>query len=125
VIVVEILTPGGAARGATVKLNAYLGHRGIGWILLVDPSERAVMVYRGSGDPPTPGLLTGGSLPLPPLRVPLDIAALLARDYVNIGLTSLRRRSRTDGASGARAAARPAAASASGTAQPATALERA
>ncbi|WP_333834905.1 Uma2 family endonuclease [Rubrimonas sp.] len=79
-IVVEILTAGSAARDATVKLDAYLGHRGIRWVLLVDPSERAVMVYRGSGDRQTPRLLTGGSLPLPPLRVPLDIAALLAND---------------------------------------------
>jgi Uma2 family endonuclease len=80
VIVVEILTPASAARDATVKLDAYLGRRGLRWIVLVDPSETAVMVYEGGKCQGSPRLVTSGSLLLPPLHGALDVAALMAEE---------------------------------------------
>lgn len=80
VIVAEILTPASAARDATLKLDAWLGRRGVRWVLLVDPEERALMAYETGGGRAAPRLVTGGALPLPPLRGALDVGALLAAE---------------------------------------------
>jgi Uma2 family endonuclease len=80
VIVAEILTPASAARDATLKLDAWLGRRGVRWVLLVDPEERALMAYETGVGRAAPRLVTGGALTLPPLRGALDVGALLAAE---------------------------------------------
>ncbi len=81
VIVVEVLSPGTAARDHGVKLTGYFSLASVAHYLILDP-ERRVLIHhrRGHGDFIETRMLTEGFLRLEPPRLEAPVAQMFAAE---------------------------------------------